>query len=104
MAFINNNSKAYKAPSFESYFTKKAAPVAKVEKDLATMINSFPFQYEMSSMSSKWDEGNRLESKIKRQLADLSQDQIIDLRKSITVHIDLVNRYFAKFFNQTISA
>jgi len=52
----------------------------------------------MSDDNSKYDNGTNMEAKIKSQLAQLTQDQLIDLKSNLTADMEHINRYFAEYF------
>ena len=68
-------------------------------QDLANKINNFPYQYEMSDNDAKWTKGDRAEKQIKRELKELTPEQLTEVKAGITITMDAVNRYFADFFN-----
>jgi len=61
---------------------------------ITNQINTFDFFYEMSDSDKTYRDGRRNEQEIKTELSKLSNSELIEVKKGLTVDMDNVNRYF----------
>jgi hypothetical protein len=67
-------------------------------QSISQRINQFDFFYEMSDDHSKYCRGLQEEASIKGALSSLSNQQLTEVKKSISADEEFVNRYFKTFF------
>ena len=66
--------------------------------DTKTRLENFDHTYEMSDPNNKWNAGIREEKSIKIELDKLTETELIELRDSLTVSMEWVNRHFSEYF------
>ncbi len=67
-------------------------------KFITTRLDYFDSYYEMSDSDRTYQDGRRSERQIENLLSELTESELIQVKNQTTIGDDMLNRYFAKFF------